>query len=244
MFAETINEVLFPVEKRNLYVRNNLNSLAEHHVGKNMYILMDSLTFVGECLINMEDSTVYKVGKQLQYTSTKKLIEQVLTEYGKFTTHIIYYSKDKSSTYINLILPEMGYIGSAEKYQYGLEIGNNYSGRFNPKITLSLYNIEKDLMIRTPISAFNKVGVSNLQGTSDINNLIYSKETVLLGHKVLGKLPKKYRKSWDIFGYVYLLNALDLFAEIVNKWLVTNYELATITQKEIYTILTNKGVEE
>ena len=155
MFAEVIKEVLFPVEKRNLYIRNNLSSLSEHHVGKNIYILMDSLTFVGECLINMEDSTIYKIGKQLKYTLTKDLIEQVLTEYGKFTTHIIFYSKDKSSAYINLILLAPTVLGT-ELYKYTLEISNNYSGRFNPKVTLGLYNVKKDIIIRTSIPALTE----------------------------------------------------------------------------------------
>lgn len=242
MFAESIKEVLFPIEKQNLYVRNNLSSLSEHHVGKNMYILMDSLTFVGECLVNMEDSTIYKIGKQLKYTSTKELIELVLTEYGKFTTHIIFYNKDKSSTYINLIL--QNHRPHEMNYRYALEISNNYSGRFNSKVILSLYNVEKDIMIRTPIPAFTKGNIINQEGLAELHDILRPKSGVFIDYNILKKFPKRYRRSWNITGGAILSDALNLLAEVTNKWLITNYELATSTQKEIYTILSKKGVKE
>ena len=250
MFAESIKEVLFPIEKQNLYVRNNLDNTkikllpldatAEIPITDG-WIPLSSLSYVGECLVNMDDHTVYKIGKDLKYTPTQDLIEQVRTEYGNFTPHIIHYSKDKSSVYINVIISQLTAL--ALDYRYALEISNNYSGRFSPRLTLSLYNIEKDRMIRTPIPAFNINGSGNISGINIMRNIVTLRSVVSVDYDVIRLLPKKF-KDYDIKGNMTLLTALDRIAEIVDKWIITNYELATETQKKIYTILTNKGIEE
>lgn len=242
MFAVSLKEVDFPVEKQNLYVRNNL-SVGDFKGSDGLsYIRTDYLSYVGECLINMDDHTIYKIGKKIKYTRTQDLIEQVLTEYGKFDTHIIYYSKDKSAVCINLILRDYTSASPAE-YRFALEISNYYSGRYSPKITLSLYNIHRDSMIRTPISAFIEKGALNLNGIEELHTVLRSKSLIYNSPKIIYLLPKKIRDTAIFYGARTCIDVLDVIAGITDKWLETNYELATMTQRKIYTILTNKQKE-
>lgn len=250
MFAVSLKEVEFPVEKQNLYVRNNL-SVGDFKGSDGLsYIRTDYLSYVGECLINMEDHTIYKIGKRIRYTPTQDLIEQVLTEYGKFNSHIIYYAKNKSAVCINLILQNHQSLSVEERYlpgyKFALEICNYYSGRYSPKVTLSLYNVQEDMIIRTPISAFDDKGEKNIEGSIEVYNIVKAKKEVFVDWNIIRLFPVKYATdpTYLISGNMTLLTALNRVAEITNKWLETNYELATTTQKKIYNILLTKTIEE
>jgi len=195
MFAVSLKEVDFPVEKQNLYVRNNLSTRDFQGTDGQSYIRTDYLSYDRECLINIDAHTIYKIRKHIKYTRTRVLIEQVLTEYGKFDTHIIYYSKDKSAVCINLILTNFASTGSLE-YRFALEISNYYSGRFSPKVTLSLYNIHKDIMIRTSLPAFNENKTINLEGIKELSDILNSELKEQFFHtftKIRNLFPDKYK---------------------------------------------------
>lgn len=202
-------------------------------------------------IFDKEKQMVYAtIKRQHAFIQNKDLFEVIWNHEGTRCIKL-YISKGGETYGFDGIFPNKFYSGLPPNHRLGFNIMNSYSGRFFPRITFSLIDIESEIILRTPLNIFEKFTKENFN-----KDLRWQKSSELLTN-TLGalRIPIDYFTLRDYFPnnikpyfdkYVVLYTdkhihtawgAFKLVALLTKQWSKTSYESAISMQKQLYTVI-------
>lgn len=204
----------------------------------------------GKVIFDIQKGVIGQASDNLFFIRNKELVDKIEAMFYKITITNVYINKSGNTFYFDGYFPDM-YITDHNGVTLfiGFQIGNSYSGRFLPFVTLSAYNYKHGSYIRTHLPAIQITRKNWAADEIEIEEdnirilklLPEAQSTGYSFNSTLEHLPQKYFSYAEDQMQIYVLNyGQNLYsfllwvAEVTKYWANFSYEVATKFQKQQY----------